>query len=108
MRINLVIDKVLLQGNKLWILETFVVENPSAKALLSPLIEASKNNLTRLQNYLLPRLRFLETVAIMSVRNQYSSDNKLLMLVQQGRVGQVLNLKVRLNVTTSATKKQAG
>ena len=57
-------------------LETFVVENPSAKALLSPLIEASKNNLTRLQNYLLPRLRFLETVAIMSVRNQYSSDKK--------------------------------
>jgi hypothetical protein len=57
-------------------IEAFVLENPSAKARLSPVIEANKNNLTRLQNYLVPRLSFLETAALMSARNQFSSDKK--------------------------------
>jgi len=57
-------------------IEAFVLENPSAKAHLSPVIEANKNNLTRLQNYLVPRIRFLETAPITNARNQYSSDKK--------------------------------
>ena len=57
-------------------IEAFVLENPSVKAHLSPVIEANKNNLTRLRNYLVPRLSFLEAAALMSARNQFSSDKK--------------------------------
>lgn len=55
-------------------LEAFVRENPTAKASISPLLETSKNNLSRLQNYLVPRLQFLEPNAIFAARNQALSD----------------------------------
>lgn len=58
------------------VLEVFIRENPAAKASMSPLLETSKNNLSRLQNYLVPRLSFLELNAISSARNQYASDKK--------------------------------
>lgn len=56
------------------VLEAFIRENPAAKASMSPLLETSKNNLSRLQNYLVPRLQFLEPNAILAARNQYLSD----------------------------------
>jgi hypothetical protein len=60
------------------VLEAFVRENPTAKASMSPLLETSKNNLSRLQNYLVPRLPFLELNAISSARDQYASDKKII------------------------------
>ena len=60
-------------------LDAFLRENPTAKASLPGILqvlETNKNNLSRLQNYLVPRLGFLETDGLLSARNQYSSDKK--------------------------------
>ncbi len=74
-------------------LEAFVLENPSAKAYISPVIESNKNNLTRLQNYLLPRIRFLETAPITNARNQYSSDKKTVNACYANACGTKFELK---------------
>lgn len=60
-------------------IDAFLRGNPTEKASfprISQVLETNKNHLSRLQNYLVPRLSFLEAAGLLSARNQYSSDKK--------------------------------